>query len=76
MFPQGYPNYKTVYRRFQHWCRNEVLREVMTDLANTLREEGALDESHTFQVRDRHCTIEILCEVPLQSERMRKLIFH
>ena len=48
MLPQCYPNYKTVHRRFQHWCRNEVLREVMTDLANTLRDEGALDESECF----------------------------
>lgn len=46
--PQCYPNYKTVHRRFQNWCRNEVLRDVMTDLANSLREEGALDESECF----------------------------
>lgn len=26
MLPQCYPNYKTVHRRFQNWCRNEVLR--------------------------------------------------
>lgn len=38
MLPQCYPNYKTVHRRFQSWCRNEVLRDVMTDLANTLRD--------------------------------------
>jgi len=43
-----YPNYKTVYRRFQHWCQQEVLREVLTDLANTRRDEGALDESECF----------------------------
>src|SRR5215469_10965077 len=24
MLPQGYPNYKTVHRRFQQWCREEV----------------------------------------------------
>ena len=48
MLPQCYPNYKTVHRRFQSWCRNDVLREVMTDLANTLRDEGALDESECF----------------------------
>jgi hypothetical protein len=40
-----YPNYKTVHRRFQQWCRNEVLRDVLVDLANALRDEGALDES-------------------------------
>jgi len=48
MLPQCYPNYKTVHRRFQHWCRNEVLRDAMTDLANALRDEGALDESECF----------------------------
>jgi len=48
MLPQCYPNYKTVHRRFQNWCRNEVLRDVMTDLANSLRDEGALDESECF----------------------------
>jgi transposase len=48
MLPQCYPNYKTVHRRFQHWCRSEVLRNVLVDLANTLREKGALDESECF----------------------------
>jgi hypothetical protein len=24
--PQCYPNYKTVHRRFQQWCQQEVLR--------------------------------------------------
>lgn len=48
MLPQCYPNYKTVHRRFQNWCRSEVLREVMTDLANQLRDEGTLDESECF----------------------------
>src|SRR5213082_2751188 len=48
MLPQGYPNYKTVHRRFQQWCREEVLRKVLTDLANALREEGEIDESECF----------------------------
>lgn len=48
MLQQCYPNYKTVHRRFQKWCRNEVLRDVMTYLANTLRDEGTLDESECF----------------------------
>jgi len=48
MLPQWYPNYKTVHRRFQQWCRNEVLRAILTDLANALRDEGALDESESF----------------------------
>lgn len=48
MLPQGYPNYKTVHRRFQQWCQQEVLRDVLTDLANTLREQGAVDEREAF----------------------------
>ena len=48
MLPQGYPNYKTVHRRFQAWCREEVLRAVLTDLANELRERGAIDAREAF----------------------------
>ncbi|MGC2460323.1 MAG: IS5 family transposase [Steroidobacteraceae bacterium] len=48
MLPQYYPHYKTVHRRFQHWCSNEVLRTVLTDLASSLRDEGAVDESECF----------------------------
>lgn len=48
MLPQSYPNYKTVHRRFQSWCQKEVLRNVLTDLANELREEGGIDESECF----------------------------
>ena len=48
MLPQSYPNYKTVHRRFQQWCREEVLRHVLTDLANTLREQGQIDEEECF----------------------------
>jgi transposase len=48
MLPQGYPNDKTVHRRFQQWCRSEVLRAVLTELANTLRDEGGIDESACF----------------------------
>ena len=44
MLPQSYPNYKTVHRRFQTWCRDEVLRRVLTDVADELRDRGALDE--------------------------------
>ena len=42
MLPQSYPNYKTVHRRFQTWCCNEILRLVLTDVANELRDNGAL----------------------------------
>jgi transposase len=48
MLPQSYPNYKTVHRRFQTWCCNEVLRRVLTDVANELRDRGALDEAECF----------------------------
>src|SRR5215467_769805 len=41
MLPQSYPNYKTVHRRFQTWCRDEVLRRVLTDVANELRDREA-----------------------------------
>jgi transposase len=48
MLPQCYPNYKTVHRRFQRWCDQEVLRGVLCALANELREQGGLDESECF----------------------------
>lgn len=46
--PQCYPNYKTVHRRFQQWCRSDVLRDVMVELANALRDQGTLDEREAF----------------------------
>jgi transposase len=48
MLPQSYPNYETVHRRFQTWCSNEVLRRVLTDVANELRDKGVLDEEQSF----------------------------
>src|SRR5690349_1142802 len=48
MLPQSYPNYKTVHRRFQSWCCKEILRGVLTDVANELRDKGALDEEECF----------------------------
>lgn len=48
MLPQSYPNYKTVHRRFQNWCESEVLRQVLTDLANELRDAGVIDEREAF----------------------------
>ena len=48
MLPQCYPNYKTVHRRFQQWCQQEVLRAILADLANVLREQGAIDERECF----------------------------
>src|SRR6187200_2557865 len=48
MLPQSYPNYKTVHRRFQAWCGDEILRRVLTDVANELRDRGALNEEECF----------------------------
>ena len=31
MLPQTYPNYKTVHRRFQAWCRDEILRRLLSN---------------------------------------------
>ena len=53
MLPQSYPNYKTVHRRFQSWCHSEVLRQVLTDVANELRDKGVLDEEESFCPRKR-----------------------
>src|SRR5262245_21067074 len=46
--PLSYPSYKTVHRRFQAWCRDEILRRLLTDVANELRDRGALDEEECF----------------------------
>ena len=48
LLPQCSPNHKTVPRRFQQWCAREVLRTILTQLANPLREEGAIDERERF----------------------------
>ncbi len=48
MLPQCHPNCKTVHRRFQQWCRNDVLRRALCGLANTLRDSGAMDETECF----------------------------
>jgi hypothetical protein len=38
MLLQSYPNFKTVHRRFQTWGRDEILRRVLTDVTNELRD--------------------------------------
>ena len=48
MLPQCYPNYKTVHRRFQGWCAQQILREILKELANELRDRGAIDERESF----------------------------
>ena len=42
-----YANYNC-HRRFPTWCSNEVLRRVLTDVANELRDKGVLDEEESF----------------------------
>lgn len=37
-----------MHRRFQKWCENEVIRAALTDLANVLRDRGAVDESECY----------------------------
>ena len=48
MLPQCYPNYKTVRRRFQTWCRSEDSARHSHGDANELRERGMLDEEECF----------------------------
>ena len=48
LLPQSYPNYKTVQRRFQEGCRSDVSRPALTDIANTRRGEGEIDELERF----------------------------
>ena len=37
-----------MHRRFQAWCRSEVLRGVLMDIANELRERRVIDEEECF----------------------------
>ena len=48
------PNYTTVHRRFQQWCERAVRREMLTQLANTWRAEGEIDEREGEQATRRH----------------------
>jgi len=56
-------SYKTVHRRFQQWCEREILREILTQLANTLREEGAIDQRECFRPTRRGKGVKILAIV-------------
>src|SRR3984893_19511079 len=49
MLPQSFPNYKTVHRRFQTWCRDETLRRVLTDVDKGLRDRNWVDEGRSFR---------------------------
>src|SRR6202043_3496521 len=48
MLPQSYPNYKTVHRRFQAWCRDETLRRA--EIGPTKRGKGM----KIMAIVDRH----------------------
>lgn len=48
MLPQCNPEYKTVHRWLQQWCEREVLRRILTQLANTSRGEGDIAERESF----------------------------
>ena len=46
--PGRYPSYQTCHRRFQHWRRTGLLRDVLQRLAEDLRDRGKLDLSEAF----------------------------
>lgn len=48
MLPQSFPNYKTVHRRFQQWCQQDIIRKLLRELANELRELGVIDERQAY----------------------------
>src|SRR4051794_41982386 len=48
MLPQSYPNYKTVHRRFQAWCGDEILRRGVTGVVYELRDRGGVEEEEKF----------------------------
>ena len=54
MLPQSYPNYKTVHRRFQTWCRDEVLRRVLTDVAMAIVDRHGLPLSVSTHAANHH----------------------
>lgn len=54
MLPECYPNYKTVHRRFQQWRRSDVLRNILTDLADALRDQGDRVKRESF-IDDMFC---------------------
>ena len=37
-----------MHRRFQQWCERQILRDVLTKVANALREQGEIDESESY----------------------------
>ena len=46
--PERYPPYQTCHRRFQHWCRDGTLKQVLHALAADLYERGGIDVTECF----------------------------
>jgi transposase len=46
--PRTYPPYQTCHRRFQQWRRTGLLRDVLEQLAEDLRDRGQLDLTEDF----------------------------
>lgn len=46
--PGHFPPYQTCHRRFQQWQREEVFEQILTALAEDLRERGQIDLTEGF----------------------------
>ncbi len=46
--PERYPPYQTCHRRFQHWCRDGTLKQILHALAADLYERGGIDLTECF----------------------------
>jgi transposase len=46
--PDRYPSYQTCHRRFQHWVRCGVLKDILAVVAESLHDEGYLDLREAF----------------------------
>jgi transposase len=46
--PDRYPSYQTCHRRFQHWVRCGVMKDILSMLAEALHDEGYLDLREAF----------------------------
>jgi len=86
MLPPCYPNYNTVHRRYQQWCEREVLKDILTQLANTvlLNECRGLREAYTTTPPRRlsepdlaaHCAgAEIVVGLP-PRQRLPRIVKH
>ena len=46
--PERYPSYQTCHRRLQHWSRDGTLENILTALAQDLKERGGIDVREAF----------------------------